>query len=284
MDNLCKDLFLRRHMDSYGFVFLTVIANFNRIRQLTQDLDMLRHACFMSQTIELYHGSDGQDRVRRRQGWEMWLLALEDRDPSVQNAPHPVFLSAPPAAAVEGQSAQAPRQSVASVETTSYVGERDSAVETTSNVGEHHSAVEKTSNVDEHHSAVETNGGPPPMVQSVYPPVVNGTTNGNPVSTQPTPLSATVAEFSPVGALSAFQQETPTVDQDQVDVFPDEQVDCLMIFVGERDRPTVPIAHRPAGARSYSNGSIDEETIAEALDPATTQGDSPLPGLATLYV
>ncbi|OCK78937.1 hypothetical protein K432DRAFT_279072, partial [Lepidopterella palustris CBS 459.81] len=39
VDNLCKDMFLRKRMDSKGFVLLSVIAEFNRIKQLTPDIE-----------------------------------------------------------------------------------------------------------------------------------------------------------------------------------------------------------------------------------------------------
>jgi la-related protein 1 len=85
IDNLCKDVFLRKHMDSQGFVFLTFIAGFKRIQQLTQDFELLRYACQESEVIEIVVGEDGIDRLRRRDGWEKWVLPTEDRDESAKN-------------------------------------------------------------------------------------------------------------------------------------------------------------------------------------------------------
>jgi la-related protein 1 len=85
IDNLCKDVFLRKHMDSQGFVFLTFIAGFKRIQALTQEFEMLRYACQESDTIEIIKGEDGIDRLRRKEGWEKWVLAIEERDESVRN-------------------------------------------------------------------------------------------------------------------------------------------------------------------------------------------------------
>jgi la-related protein 1 len=86
IDNLCKDVFLRKHMDSQGFVFLHFIANFKRVQALTTDPELLRHACHESRIIDIIQGEDGLDRLRRQEGWEKWVLAMEDRDETVRNA------------------------------------------------------------------------------------------------------------------------------------------------------------------------------------------------------
>jgi la-related protein 1 len=85
VENLCKDIFLRKHMDSKGFVYLSVIAEFNRIKQLTTDLELLRFVCYQSPTIEFRVGVDGKDRLRRSEGWEQWVLGMSERDPSAQH-------------------------------------------------------------------------------------------------------------------------------------------------------------------------------------------------------
>ena len=78
-------MFLRKHMDSQGFVFLHILTNFNRIKQLTPDIELIRWVCMRSQIIELVVGPDGVDRVRKAQDWQQWVLGMEERDPSVQN-------------------------------------------------------------------------------------------------------------------------------------------------------------------------------------------------------
>lgn len=40
-DNLQKDFFLRRKMDAEGFLPITLIASFPRVRSLTQDLALI---------------------------------------------------------------------------------------------------------------------------------------------------------------------------------------------------------------------------------------------------
>ncbi|KAL1998677.1 hypothetical protein VTN02DRAFT_5759 [Thermoascus thermophilus] len=85
VDNLCKDLFLRKHMDSQGFVLLSFIASFKRIKNLTEDLDLLRHVCRQLKNVEYQLGEDGVDRLRPRERWEQWVLSMEQRDPSARN-------------------------------------------------------------------------------------------------------------------------------------------------------------------------------------------------------
>jgi la-related protein 1 len=85
VDNLCKDLFLRKHMDSQGFVLLNVIANFKRIKSLTEDIELLRHVCRQLKAVEYRPGEDGFDRLRKRDKWEQWVLSMEMRDPSAQH-------------------------------------------------------------------------------------------------------------------------------------------------------------------------------------------------------
>ncbi|KAL1980553.1 hypothetical protein VTN96DRAFT_3959 [Rasamsonia emersonii] len=85
VDNLCKDLYLRKHMDSQGFVPLSFIANFKRIKNLTEDFELLRHCARQLRNAEYQYGEDGVDRLRPREKWEQWVLSMEQRDPSARN-------------------------------------------------------------------------------------------------------------------------------------------------------------------------------------------------------
>ena len=85
VDNLCKDIFLRKNMDGQGFVFLHILQNFNRIQILTTDAGLIKWICGRSPLIELVTGADGFDRVRKTEDWQQWILPMEDRDPSAQN-------------------------------------------------------------------------------------------------------------------------------------------------------------------------------------------------------
>ncbi|QKX56097.1 uncharacterized protein TRUGW13939_03197 [Talaromyces rugulosus] len=85
VDNLCKDLYLRKHMDSQGFVRLAFIASFKRIKYLTEDYELLRHSSRQLKNADYQFSEDGQDRLRPKDKWEQWVLPLDQRDPSAQN-------------------------------------------------------------------------------------------------------------------------------------------------------------------------------------------------------
>jgi la-related protein 1 len=78
-------MYLRRRMDSQGFVSLEFIAGFNRIKHLSADLELIKLVCQQSSVVQYRTGEDGQDRLRRREGWEQWVLAMADRDAVAQN-------------------------------------------------------------------------------------------------------------------------------------------------------------------------------------------------------
>ncbi|KAI0399671.1 hypothetical protein F4802DRAFT_620880 [Xylaria palmicola] len=86
VENCVKDWYLRRHMDSQGFVPIGFIASFNRIREMLVDLNILKQACIDSTTLELVVGNDGIERVRSREGWQKWVI--EDMDKRDASARH----------------------------------------------------------------------------------------------------------------------------------------------------------------------------------------------------
>ncbi|KAJ9273083.1 hypothetical protein DTO212C5_668 [Paecilomyces variotii] len=96
VDNLCKDIFLRKHMDSQGFVLLSFIAGFKRVKTLTEDFELLRHVARQLRNVEYQISEDGVDRVRPRERWEQWVLTIDQRDPSAQNEGPPPAKSYPP--------------------------------------------------------------------------------------------------------------------------------------------------------------------------------------------
>ncbi|OTA54318.1 hypothetical protein K449DRAFT_426324 [Hypoxylon sp. EC38] len=85
IDNLCKDWYLRKFMDSQGFVPLDVIASFKRMQEIAADWQLIRIACDSSPLIEYIVTEDGQDKVRRREQWEPWVLAMHMRHPTAQH-------------------------------------------------------------------------------------------------------------------------------------------------------------------------------------------------------
>jgi la-related protein 1 len=72
-------------MDSQGFILLSVIANFNRIKEMNSSLEQLKLVCQQSHVIEWRLGVDGKDRIRKREGWDKWVLDKAKRDASAQH-------------------------------------------------------------------------------------------------------------------------------------------------------------------------------------------------------
>ncbi|KAI8072163.1 uncharacterized protein B0P05DRAFT_573094 [Gilbertella persicaria] len=73
VDNLCKDLFLRSQMDAEGYVPLSLIAGFNRVRGLTSDMSLVRGSLNLSKILEVKQQED-ELFLRKKEGWETWVL------------------------------------------------------------------------------------------------------------------------------------------------------------------------------------------------------------------
>jgi la-related protein 1 len=85
LDNLLKDMYLRRQMDSQGFVPLDFIAGFNRIKNLSTDIELVKLVCQQSSVVEYRTGEDGRDRLRRKDNWQQWVLNMDARDEVARN-------------------------------------------------------------------------------------------------------------------------------------------------------------------------------------------------------
>lgn len=85
VENLCKDYYLRQHMDGQGFVHLATIAAFKRIKAVTEDLELLRLACSLSDQIEFGVGDDGAERLRTRDKWQHFVLPATERAEPYRN-------------------------------------------------------------------------------------------------------------------------------------------------------------------------------------------------------
>ncbi|KAK8095322.1 La domain family [Apiospora kogelbergensis] len=95
LDNMCKDIWIRKRMDSQGYVKLEIIREFKRMKQINQDHGLLRYACEVAPSIEFVIGDDQQERVRLREGWQEWVLPNKQRDASVAADPGPQNVYAP---------------------------------------------------------------------------------------------------------------------------------------------------------------------------------------------
>ncbi|KAL5210475.1 hypothetical protein ABZP36_006098 [Zizania latifolia] len=72
-DNLCKDIFLRQHMDDQGWVPLSLIAGFNQVKKLTNNVQFILQTVLQSIVVEVQG-----DKLRKRARWESWLLPKPD--------------------------------------------------------------------------------------------------------------------------------------------------------------------------------------------------------------
>lgn len=238
IDNLCKDVFLRKHMDSKGFVYLSTIAKFKRIQSLTQEFELLRHACQQSEIIDIVMGEDGIDRIRRQDGWEKWVLAMEDRDEIARNdGPERYYRLQIP---VRPQQ-MPPRMMTAP-----------------------QSAISPTSFSP---NGVEPNF--PPYSAALAGP--NGTDHSNFYQTE-SPLSAAVPEFSP-GSPPKLPNEL-----DAETTFTDEEVDNLQLVYNHKGPSDAKpkSAYHNASSRTFSNGSIDARSISEELVELQKRQSRPL--------
>jgi len=177
VDNCVKDWYLRKHMDSQGFVPISFIAQFNRMRELLVDINVLRQACAESTLLELVVGNDGVERVRSKEGWEKWVIQdMSLRDPSARH-------SGPSSWQQFTGGYQPPMMSPP------YSGEVPQVFSPTNEHG-----------FGNYHNG---NYGLPPL----NVPVMNGI-NGHAARPHESQLSASVPEFSPSGAPASNGPET----------------------------------------------------------------------------
>ncbi|PIK45846.1 putative la-related protein 1B [Apostichopus japonicus] len=72
IENLVKDLFLRRKMDNEGYLPVSLIANFHRVKALTENMELIIDALSDSTQVEL---SLDQARIRRKEEPEKWIIS-----------------------------------------------------------------------------------------------------------------------------------------------------------------------------------------------------------------
>lgn len=83
-ENLLRDNFLRSHMDpDGGWIAISLLASFNRLRSLTTDIGLIAETLKLSPELEVAHSA-----VRKRHGWQQWVYrkASLSRSVHVSNA------------------------------------------------------------------------------------------------------------------------------------------------------------------------------------------------------
>ena len=238
-------MFLRKHMDSEGFVFLTVLMNFNRIKLLTTDVELVRYVCRMSTEIEFQTGLDGIDRVRKAEGWQQWVLSMEDREPTARNeVPVPIQQAQlPPSMLWDPYRASNGMSTLSPLATFPIVPNRMGI------------------------SAAQTTNGLTLNSAQTLPDGVGNDYSNSGLTTR-TPLSAAVPDFTPhlqsLGDNSVPILEPHTTTKN---TFSDEQVESLMIVIRKPQNSTTPVRvpFSSAASRTFSNGSIDSATISDEI-------------------
>ncbi|KAI9080488.1 hypothetical protein K1719_037602 [Acacia pycnantha] len=77
-ENLIKDTFLRLKMDEHGWVPIKLIAGFNKVMELTDNVPLILEALRTSSVVEVQG-----DKVRRQDDWERWILPASVHPPDV---------------------------------------------------------------------------------------------------------------------------------------------------------------------------------------------------------
>lgn len=68
-ENLIKDTYLRQNMDDQGWVPIKLIAGFNKVMLLTDNIQLILDAVRTSNVLEIQG-----DKVRRREEWMKWIM------------------------------------------------------------------------------------------------------------------------------------------------------------------------------------------------------------------
>ncbi|POS87126.1 hypothetical protein EPUL_000716 [Erysiphe pulchra] len=236
IDNLCKDVYLRKHMDSQGFVYLSFIAGFKRIVALTQDFELIRFACQESEIIELVRGDDGIDRLRRKEGWEKWVLTVEEREDSSKNL-SPSFWN--------------PSQYTQKLQ---HIGQ---LIMTTP-----HPACMMS------YSISESGFSPYSKEGSVVPCI-----NKNEVYQPPTPLSAAVPDFAP--GLPPIDISNDLLEAENT-FHEDEVANLTLVFASpdssNGDVQPLKTYYHPS-QRTFSNGSLDRRLVTGEIQDNSQTGE-----------
>lgn len=87
-ENLIKDCYLRRKMDDEGFIPVTLIASFHRVRALSSDVSVIIDAIKESEKLELVSGF----KIRTKTDPTKW--PIKDADVSLNGTVPPPILNA----------------------------------------------------------------------------------------------------------------------------------------------------------------------------------------------
>lgn len=78
VENLCRDVYLRTHMNSEGWIEIDCIMGFNRMRAICQDPRLVLEGLEGSALVEV----EGT-RIRRRIDWQQWIIPEAARQEAI---------------------------------------------------------------------------------------------------------------------------------------------------------------------------------------------------------
>jgi la-related protein 1 len=256
-------------MDSQGYVLLSVIADFNRIKALTEDMDLLRHVCGQLKNIEYRPGEDGVDRLRRKEGWEQWIRPMSERVPSARNGGPPA--GGRPSFRKQGSNEQYRHNGpffTGAAFRSGPAWNNDMFRDGFAN-GQAPVFLPNAATFDTQLSETPVSATVPELSSEHHFSLPNENGHG--------PSETAVAERSNQNSAEATS-ETPLTNghlpsgevKHEENVFPDEKIAELKVIVLENNPTSLP-SHSPfmsAGTRTFSHGSIDGQAI-------TSEGVSP---------
>ncbi|KAJ7749327.1 hypothetical protein DFH07DRAFT_694792, partial [Mycena maculata] len=88
-DNMATDLYLRRQMDSQGWVRIEVLASFKRVQSKTSDVNLVRDVLGLSDYAEIRG-----EWVRSTEGWEKFVLPTAQPSVVEVESPYSLLLQA----------------------------------------------------------------------------------------------------------------------------------------------------------------------------------------------
>ncbi|KJR88419.1 RNA-binding protein Lupus La [Sporothrix schenckii 1099-18] len=260
LDNLVKDVFLRRKMNDQGFVPLSVIAKFKRMSELAPSIDFIRAACEQSENLDYVVDQEQNEWIRSRYLWSGFVMPHEDRDEEARKP-------GPDLRTVLFRSVNRPNQSP-------YVHPMMNGAYPAMPQQPMFSPPAYPVNSNEMLYQSHDNG-----VHDYTSPTRGSNTepNGRPTRSGEIQLSATVPDFSPSGSNGA-----PTTLEDY-QTYPDEQVEKLVVLVGsELDSAATggELSNQPhvngsdaSGAKSSSDESSDQQATSRKI------GEEPYPDM-----
>jgi la-related protein 1 len=68
---------------------MSLICNFKRMKDISADNELIKFVCVQSDELELRHDAEGKDKIRKKEGWQEWVLAEAERDVTARNAGPP---------------------------------------------------------------------------------------------------------------------------------------------------------------------------------------------------